>query len=51
MAENKINSINEDKNRAVIDNGKEIELSDSEFKVGESVVVREDGKGYHRLED
>lgn len=51
MTNAKITSINEEKTKAIIENGKEIELADKEFDIGESVVVRNDGKGYHRLED
>lgn len=51
MANQKITSINEEKTKATTSEGREVELADSEFKVGESVVVRKDGKGYHRLED
>lgn len=51
MTNAKITSINEEKTKATTENGKEIELADKEFNIGESVVVRNDGKGYHRLED
>lgn len=51
MLNSKIAKIDESKKSAVLENGKNVELADNSFKIGEKVVVRDDGKAYHRLED
>lgn len=45
-----IESVSDDMT-ALLSNGSRVKLSDSKFESGETVIIREDKKAYHKLED